>query len=696
MTAGSVFARMPRAPMRPGETLAQFKRIDPEERHRRIDEARNVELTRGLPSSWVRKLVDHWRQRYVIDHAAANLAIASHAHELQAAGRAGVPADATDADICDQAKDTARECVRRMHDAEAFGRVMLDGNPNRDRLCDLGRLLALLDFADGLGLGDHVRAAAARSIDGAMQRAADDRWWRRVLRKLHARSVEATARRLGLVHKHAGCYVSDDALRRRKHQRARNAASLDAVIGVNDEGQAFTLAELAAKGTANKEIRRHELMTRIAGFELIAKDCAHVAQFVTVTCPSRMHAQRTTRAGRVEPNPKFDGTTPDAAQRYLSEQWARFRAAAERARLQLYGFRIAEPNHDATPHWHMLLFLDPTTTHARVVRTGDGRRAVIATPPARMLVRLLRRYFLRNADHDEPGARAHRVKAERIDWSKGSAAGYIAKYVAKNIDGYRVERDLYGNAAIESSQRVEAWAATWRIRQFQQIGGAPVTIWRELRRLNELQGEASPLVQYALDAVNTIREAAEQRDDSGAGDIESQQTAAHGWATYLHLQGGPRVPRRALRITLLREPTGELGRYREPTAPRTFGVVARSVEQQTMQPLGIILRPWTIVREVRNEVESERHSWVILPRSQRIERMSDGTEVRPMHSAAAGLRVHWDARSAAPWSPVNNCTVDASQIAGVARRRLRKRGWVTDWHRRREAAKPPQQRTIGL
>jgi hypothetical protein len=634
--------RVEPARIAPGETLAQWRAVPHWERQRRQDERWSEGLVSDMPVSWASRLLERWRSTYAGGYVTANLEHLRSCRAIAGAARAGVKPDANDNELCEEAHQSARDMGRRL---DLRDKVTPQDWPEGVRL--LARWAEADHWLQSRGLSDAAASLLRlRTVGRAVvARMVCERWWRRILRRVHAKAVEATARAIGLVHKRAACYVSNEGMSQRTSQRLRNERVLEGVTATNEHGQSYTLAELAAKGPANREIRRHELMTRIAGFELIAKECGHAAVFVTVTCPGRMHRMKTAGSFKVVENRNWDGTAPDAAQKYLTGQWAKARAAAARQGVEWYGFRIAEPNHDGTPHWHLLLF----------VSTGDGDGQ---SDPVSGAVRVLRRYFLLDVDPDEPGADKHRVTVERIDWARGSAAGYIAKYVAKNIDGYRVEKDLYGNDAISSSQRVDAWASRWRVRQFQQIGGAPVSIWRELRRLHPEQAGASVAVELALDAVNITASAGEHQSDA-----VQQYTAAHGWATYTHLQGGPRVPRCDLRLRVLRESSGECGRYGETLPGKAVGVERVEVRAVYRPAFGII--PATVSQETtRVQVESERSTWIVVPKGFGL----GGGEV------------------AAPWSPVNNCTrtmeakrgADPVLLAFAGIQRHKKRGrWAT-------------------
>ncbi|MBL1887440.1 replication endonuclease, partial [Klebsiella pneumoniae] len=106
---------------------------------------------------------------------------------------------------------------------------------------------------------------------------------------------------------------------------------------------------------ANPAIRRCELMTRIRGFENICNELGYVGEFYTLTAPSKYHA--TTKAGYR--NSKWNGASPSDTQSYLTGLWARIRAKLHREEIRIFGIRVAEPHHDGTPHWHMLMFMLP-------------------------------------------------------------------------------------------------------------------------------------------------------------------------------------------------------------------------------------------------------------------------------------------------------------------------------------------------
>ncbi|AKN65852.1 replication endonuclease [Herbaspirillum seropedicae] len=491
-----------------------------------IRQENGIRTIAGLPPRWGRKAYRELHQArggVVVGQLPARyLKLSALLDEITAAP---IPLDATDSQLCVAALHRSQECMSmsgRIHDKAALRQRM-------QVMCDQQGVPAP-------GVDDDVQFIA---------RCCDPAWWRRQFRKVFGRTFEHAAVRLGLVSVRAGAYASDETVLRRLDQNRRNAKILDSVQMANDQGQEYALADLVAKSVANRKVRRGELMLRMRGCEEIANELGHVGVFVTLTCPSKFHA---VLAQSGTANPNYNDATAREAHAYLQTIWQRIRAAYARQDVQPYGFRIAEPHHDGCPHWHMLLF--------------------IAKDDAQVFIDTMKEYALEE-DGDEPGAKRNRVKIVRIEAGKGTAAGYIAKYVGKNIDdehvpehkardGAVIEKDLIGDEVIRPCQRVEAWAACWGIRQFQAIGQPPVTVWRELRRV------AADKVEGASEHVRQAHAAVQKTEEKPAD-----------FAAYIRAQGGIGIGRNYL-IAVAKELRTVQGKYGVYEGEKPAGIFDRA------------------------------------------------------------------------------------------------------------------------
>jgi hypothetical protein len=423
----------------------------------------------------------------------------------------------SDSELRDHAERLARRCAWAAAYAPAPSREFVGPiHPARWRLQAAERVAA----GEGVDL-----PAEALPIGGRLARLACARWWRRRLRSHWHGRAEDAMRRFGLVHRGRAPYVTEFTRQRRRGQRRAMMDALRAAVLLNEAGQQLEMFEVWKGSVSNPAVRRTELMVRLRGFERIAADLGHVARFYTLTCPSAFHPV-TTAGGEPAPNPAYQGGSVQDARAWIQRCWGRIRAKLKRLGIQVYGFRIAEPHHDGTPHWHLLLWMRPESS------------GLVGT--------VLRGYALAEYG-DEPGAAKHRFKCVDIDPAKGSAVGYVAKYVAKNIDGHRVGQDgEAGGDGKRGARRVDAWAAVHRVRQFQQIGGPPVGLWRELRRLR------SPVDS---EPVERARSAAD------AGD----------WDGFIRALGGLENCRRGP-VALWKERTGELSQYGDIRPDQVAGI----------------------------------------------------------------------------------------------------------------------------
>ncbi len=435
--------------------------------------------------------------------------------------------------------------------------------------------LNLKDISPPNATNDHSLAARLK----------DEQWWMPQLIKKYDRQYEQTAIQLALVRTYKQVYVSTTTLNKVLARQKRSLEIMGNMLAVSDTGEEVEMLDILKGSPANPAVRRAELMNRLHGFEQYADAHQHCAEFYTLTAPSKYHANSS----------KSNHCTPrQVQQNYFSPLWAKIRAKLKYQQLNIYGFRITEPHGDACPHWHILLFM-PTAQVAKV-------RAI------------LKDYALRESG-DEKGAANNRFDFESIDKNKGSAIGYIAKYISKNVDGFGMElacEDETGLAISESAQRVRAWASVWGIRQFQQIGGSSITVWRELRRL---EGEhADPTIEAA-------RQAADKGD----------------WKAYLETQGGTDTLRKDQLISPYR-----CYRYNPATGEIETNQYGEWVDHiKGIMTTGIV-------------VETRLKQWVIQRKPE-----DATTENSPLDNTDSDKATAL--AFALPWSSVNNCRNPQSQ-----------------------------------
>ncbi len=367
----------------------------------------------------------------------------------------------------------------------------------------------------------------ARSAIASLQRLVNSEWWERQLKAQRTRWREALLIALGNVNRGASSYASKQAIRDVKARRQSNFDYLNSRELENVEtGERFSLIDKVMASISNPEIRRMELMAMIAGVEQAAAIRGDKGMFITITTPSKYHPTRAVgkNSPKVHFNHKWDeeAYTPKDGQRYLVKLFSKIRTAFKDAGLQVYGVRVVEPHHDATPHWHMMLF------------TSKKQR--------QQVIDIMRRYAMAE-DGDERGAAKNRFDCKHLN--KGGAAGYIAKYIAKNIDGYALdgERDHEtGELLTDTAAAVTAWASTWRIPQFHFIGLPSRGAWRECRKIRSVS-----LADEFDETVEAVRAAAD------AGDF----------AAYILAQGGPNVARDDQTVRVARRVAEERNAYDE-------------------------------------------------------------------------------------------------------------------------------------
>ncbi|KAB2112178.1 replication endonuclease [Vibrio alginolyticus] len=441
-----------------------------------------------------------------------------------------------------------------------------------------------------------------------------EKWWCGRLNKIRKIMREHLAIAMGQVSSKASPYASWDCVREHQAQQTANYEYIKQCQLLDEEtGEEADLWDMVKKSVANPAIRRHELMVRCRGCEDIGNELGLQGLFLTLTTPAKYHNSYK-KGGFIG---HWNGASPRDAQTYLNNVWQRIRAKLGRKDIRWFGVRVAEPHHDGTPHWHLLIWVKPEDKE--------------------LVTEIFVDYATKEDKHelfDKQGKFDHSARCDvgEIDPELGTATGYIAKYISKNIDGFAMDdevSDETGKSVKDMAKNVSAWKSRWNIRQFQFFGGAPVTTYRELRRFANqnkkafmeylfMQERVDLLTIYSMlqrdlvgpikpsklitneELMKVIGDSYQARTKSEDASItDTLKAADHGnWQGYIMGQGGPFVKREDLLI---------VNSYEVLPFASPHGEDVRKIEGFATQEETIKTRTkvWTIQKKSKVEVEAE-------------------------------------------------------------------------------------------
>ena len=217
-----------------------------------------------------------------------------------------------------------------------------------------------------------------------------------------------------------------------------------------------------------KERMSSKNYAQLKGLEFLSKKLGLLSVFITLTLPPDFH-----------PSPKnnnntWDGLTPEQGHDFLQANWRAIQKIMNKNGGRFFGVRVEEPHLDGCPHWHILVFIEPSRYQK--------------------LEATIRKFFI--------GEKA--AKIDILDDSKSSASSYVMKYIKPfYFDRELEENDMETNKGTQRRSRNEkkkdlenlnkkqkmvssydAHRATWGFRSIQifDLPGA-ATIWDHLRLL---------------------------------------------------------------------------------------------------------------------------------------------------------------------------------------------------------------------